>query len=517
MPDIKVKIKGDIFEGLALKTATDISLELRSHSSNLENYIKKKMHSWSGNFSLSIETPTTLLCVTDKIRSFPILINTNLGKICVFEYKKTLNKEMTLDKDAALSFYYSGYTLSDSTLLNGVLSVPAGHYYICDKTTKKKKKMQYFSFKNKNFDKYEQNETNSIEKLHSIYTNIFKKVIDKCDGRKIVIPLSGGYDSRIVLSYLKYLKYPDILTFSYGNKGFWELDFAKKIAEKAGVPWLVYNLTSEDRDSFFSVSTQKFYWQATNYEQVPQMNDFYAIRSLIDSLNIPRDAIVINGQSGDFTDGGHIPSELVGLTETNDALGKIKDKHFGLWMNKSRDADLQHILNKNEYILENFGFNNNSTENWRAFEEFEYLHRQSKSVVNGQRVYDHFGLDWHLPLWDTELLNFWMTEPLEFRFNRSLTKNYAKKVNLLGLFDFPTSPQRVWDHMPFWVRFISFTFSKSNNVKFSNEILGNYYGTYGNYYPIKGYKQYLKKTRGHRNAFSFHSSYILEKLNENKN
>ena len=143
MTNIEVKIKGNIFEGVALKTANDISLELRSHSSNLENYIKKKMHSWSGNFSLSIETQTRLLCVADKIRSFPILIDTNLGKICVFEYKKTLNKEITLDKGATLSFYYSGYTLSDSTLLNGVLSVPAGHYYICDKTTQTIKKTKF--------------------------------------------------------------------------------------------------------------------------------------------------------------------------------------------------------------------------------------------------------------------------------------------------------------------------------------------------------------------------------------
>jgi hypothetical protein len=110
-----------------------------------------------------------------------------------------------------------------------------------------------------------------------------------------------------------------------------------------------------------------------------------------------------------------------------------------------------------------------------------------------------------------------MTEPLELRFNRRLTKRYAEKVNLLGLFDFPTSPQRAWDHMPLWVRIINFALSKSNNVKVSNEILGNYYGTYRTYYPVKGYKQYLKKTRGHKNAFSFHSSYILEKLNENKN
>ena len=517
MTNIEVKIKGNLFEGVTLKTVNDISLELRSHSSNLENYIKKKMHSWSGNFSLTIETQTRLLCVADKIRSFPILIDTNHDKICVFEYKKTLIQEMRLDEDAMLSFYYSGYTLSDSTLLNGVLSVPAGHYYICDKTAQTIKKIKYFSFRNKNFDKSEQNEANSIEKLHSIYTNIFKQIIDKCDGRKIVIPLSGGYDSRIVLSYLKYLKYPNILTFSYGNSGFWELDFAKNIAEKAGVPWFVFNSTSRDRDLFFSETSQEFYWRATNYEQVPQMNDFYAIRSLISSMVIPKDAIIINGQTGDFTDGGHIPKELVGLTDTIYALDKLKNKHYALWINKDRNAELEHILNNNESIIEDFGFNNNSTENWRAFEEFEYQHRQSKSVVNGQRVYDHFGLDWYLPLWDTELLNFWMSTPLELRLNRRLTKSYANKVNLLGLFDFATSPQRVWSHIPLWVRIINFSFSKFNNVKFSNEILGNYYGTYSSYYPISGYKQYLKKTRGHRNAFSFHSSYILEKLNENSN
>ena len=42
MTNIEVKIKGNLFEGVTLKTVNDISLELRSHSSNLENYIKKR-------------------------------------------------------------------------------------------------------------------------------------------------------------------------------------------------------------------------------------------------------------------------------------------------------------------------------------------------------------------------------------------------------------------------------------------------------------------------------------------
>lgn len=512
MPNIKIKIKGAIFENSILKNSNTIKKEIGYHSAGIENYLEKKLKLWYGNFSLTIETESTIICITDKIRSFPILIDTETSSIYYSGEMRPFTKGRKINNDAVVSFYYSGYTLFDNTLVKNIISVPAGHFYIYNKPSNTVKKVKYYSFKNSNIEKASGATSNYIEELHEIYINIFKDIIAKANGRKIIIPLSAGYDSRIVLSYLRYLNYSNILTFSYGNRNFWEMNFAKEIAEKASVPWKGYELTNNDKKMFFSNYTQQFYWRSMNLEQVPQMNDFYPLNSFLNKEIISKESIIINGQSGDFTDGGHIPKELTELSNINSAFDLIKDNHFKLWENKKRHNELNQLFNQS--IMHEYNFTDNSNDNWRVYEEFEYLHRQAKSVVNGQRVYDYLGLDWHLPLWDSKLLDFWASTPLELRINRNLTKTFTKKVNILNLFDVPHTPTYVWKHIPYWVRIINWQFSKFGKTKFSNDIIGNFFGTYSTNYPVKGYLEYLQNSIGHRNAFSFHSRYILEKFNE---
>ncbi len=36
------------------------------------------------------------------------------------------------------------------------------------------------------------------------------------------------------------------------------------------------------------------------------------------------------------------------------------------------------------------------------------------------RVYEHFGYEWLIPLWDSELFEYWKKVPIEWRYNRKL-------------------------------------------------------------------------------------------------
>ena len=37
----------------------------------------------------------------------------------------------------------------------------------------------------------------------------------------------------------------------------------------------------------------------------------------------------------------------------------------------------------------------------KLYERLEFINRQSKYVINGQRLYEFFGYEWRLPLWDS--------------------------------------------------------------------------------------------------------------------
>ena len=49
---------------------------------------------------------------------------------------------------------------------------------------------------------------------------------------------------------------------------------------------------------------------------------------------ISKEDVIINGQTGDFISGGHIPQILIKKKSSIKALiNKIIEKHYGLWIN----------------------------------------------------------------------------------------------------------------------------------------------------------------------------------------
>jgi asparagine synthase (glutamine-hydrolysing) len=68
-----------------------------------------------------------------------------------------------------------------------------------------------------------------------------------------------------------------------------------------------------------------------------------------------------------------------------------------------------------------------------AFERWDCQERQAKFIVNSVRVYESFGYEWRLPLFDAELMDFWSRIPIEGRVGRRLYFEFVRKQQQLPI------------------------------------------------------------------------------------
>src|SRR4030095_14785028 len=65
------------------------------------------------------------------------------------------------------------------------------------------------------------------------------------------------------------------------------------------------------------------------------------------------------------------------------------------------------------------------------FERWDLQERQAKFICNSVRVYESFGYDWRLPLYDRELMDFWARVPIQGRTGRRLYFEFVKRTQTL--------------------------------------------------------------------------------------
>ena len=248
--------------------------------------------------------------------------------------------------------------------------------------------------------------------------------------RNVIIPLSAGMDSRFIASGLKHLNYKNVLCVSYGIKKNRDAIIAKKISKELGYNWVFIPYTNNSyKDIFFSNQFNKFLSYSDYFTSIQFSSEFLMMKHLTNDNLISKEAIFVNGQSGDFLSGGHIPSEMVGKIQSKEIryerlIKCIVTKHFKHWGSLMTDDNIKIIQRFiKEEIAKFGGLPKDSTLDYAVFEHLEYMNRQSKYVVNGQRVYEYFGYEWRLPLWDKEYIDFWEKINIENKLNQNLYKD----------------------------------------------------------------------------------------------
>ena len=404
-------------------------------------------------FGLIAETPDYVVAISDHVRSYPIFLkyeDESLEKVSTTLLEED-NTPEHLDTDRISEFLLCGYVLSDHTVFKSSKILSAGQILVFDRKTKILEittQYQYIPLANPQLQ-----EDRLLDDFGGILDSIFQEIVTENRDRAIWLPLSGGLDSRLVLTKLVEHGHKNITTFSFGVPNNHEIRRAKKIAKALDVRWL--NIPSRLRylqEVHQSSMAQQYSHLCFSGQSSPIWLDFEAVNQLRAAKMIPESVLFMNGYSGDFLFGGHIPRRLYDNPTLEVLCDCIVAKHCSHFLSPYFRRTELRIRNqiKQEFRLL-FGNDLTSSTLCSFYENWDWKERQVKAVVMGQRLYDHFGLDWTLPLWDKRLVEFWSKVPNQLKLGQKLHIQYLRRYNYRGSFTQLRSSNELWSPTWKWV------------------------------------------------------------------
>lgn len=365
---------------------------------NSEEDFEGRIKSLNGQFSVIYHRNKQLFLATDLCRNFPIFYCKKGFEISVSD-----SVEVLLEDDSEFSglskkeFLATGFVTNKFTLIEGIVQVQAGSIVSFFGDDVREKFYHHFA---KDFP-YSSSITLSLE---DIFERVSERLLTVLDGRTAVIPLSGGYDSRLIACILKKINYQHIVCYSFGIASSEEVKMSKKVAKELGFKWLFVPCDEERMKGFpHSESFEEYYSYASNFVSCFFTQHYFAVRYLYQNDLIPKNSVFLPGHSGDMLSGSHLSTKI-----NDDTLLKmVFKKHYwnsGLY----------------QYVKTRISLGLYSIKAFENFDNWNLKERQAKFIINSCRVDEYFGYEYYLPLWDKELVVFFENASFDERLKQNI-------------------------------------------------------------------------------------------------
>ena len=373
----------------------------------------------NGLFSVIIDNGDEVLVSVDRARCFPLFYTIREKRIIISDSAEAILQKTgsgLLDEVATGNFLAAGYVTGSRTIIRNISQIQAGEYiYFCKG---KISKDFYHTF--------------IPERISEFSTSDLAKNIMKCidalsertgillKNKVAVIPLSSGYDSRFIAAILKNIGIKDAICFTYGRKNNHEIDISKKVAEKLGYRWLFVEYNKDLIEGYLENPIfHRFYKYSANYSAMFFMQEYFAVKFLTESNLIPANSVFIPGHSGDVLAGGHLWEDINEKTDTTRLADLIYEKNYIL--NKPSGAVRKVLIGE---IYKNL---RSSMFPFALYQDWELKERHAKFIVNSANIYNFFGYEYIMPLWDLDLLDFFTVLPYRYRIFKNFYNDILKK------------------------------------------------------------------------------------------
>lgn len=425
-----VSFKGYIFSEENFIEGSEAALLIKKIIDDSDD-LSAELRKLNGVFAFVYEgSKRTVLCC-DRTRTFPLFYYFDEEQFSVSDDPDLIEESSKdIDDESLKLFLFSGYVPGNKTLLEKVIQVQAGEYVTFDKTGAQT--CFYHKFE---AVAVQRDENILKEELREVFYSAGKKLKRSLEGKVPVLPLSSGYDSRLIACLLKLNGFDNVLTFTYGRKNNHELDISRRTAEKLGFKWI--NILYDENtvtDFLRSDDFKKYYPKGSNYSSMFYLQEFFAVQNLKDIL--PENAVFLPGHSGDSVAGSHIKESMLRDFGKDELINYITSSHFNYRKPSAKDLSLiKETLS--EIIPDRNHYDHNDYQNWILKE------RHGKMIINSVRIYEYFKYGFRMPLVDSEFIDFFETVNPDLKMGKKLYDSVLREYFFepLGLnFDRETNP-----------------------------------------------------------------------------
>lgn len=351
---------------------------------------------------------------TGLVRAVPIFYKLVRDKIYVSDNIDILLSEKSkVAYNSLREFLVFSYVLGEKTLFDNVKQVQAGETLRC-KVGSTLAKEDYFIYDSG--EEFDLGRETLLQEFEKVLYKTFELYTERLRDKKIIVPLSGGYDSRLIATMFKEFGLTDVLCVSYGTEGNFETKKASIVAQKLGYPLDIVVYKISDWTSLIDTADFLRYVEyASQKSTLAHTQEYLMMTYIKENYSFsPEDVAFVPGHTGDFVTGSHIPRRFLDGEVSRDILKQlIFEKHS---LRNTKDYDL----------LDNYDFK--LQENYKNFEYFDWRERQAKFITNANRNYDYNGYSWAMPYWFNDYVIFWSKVPLVYKYQKNLYDEYLEEV-----------------------------------------------------------------------------------------
>lgn len=411
------RARGFAFEGQRLLDSHEIARRFDSLGS--ERAFVQSLENMNGFFAVVQFSENSCRLAVDHVRSVPLFYSHDTTPLRVSDDCCWIEDDLgTVERQtwADLEFLCLGYVTGNDTRNPRIKQCLPGEAVFLS-PGRASRSVRYF--------RYQHAATPSCRRdfadaFLQVLDEVFQRLLQVAAGRPIVVPLSGGFDSRLVVIMLRRLGYDGTISFSYGRPGNRESRISQSVAHDADIPWeFVPYSNLQWALSYHSADRRRYERYAGTLASLACYQDWPAVGALTRQALVPHDSVYVPGHSADMLAGSRSTIFPAIYSEQNfqgSVADFVRQYHYVLWpgADDPQWAIAMDRLDRQVREMEEAGISSAAS----VFESWDWENRQAKFIVNSVRTYDFYGQSWWLPFWDRAFVRFWAGVPRELRLGK---------------------------------------------------------------------------------------------------